>query len=143
MADKQTPAFVLVDDDEDDRYFIRQALHQLRSSYPVVEFANGSDFIDYLKQELAEKGSERVLWMVLMDINMPLMNGVEVLKTMRQHPLWKQVPVIMFTSLPDQDKDLISFGATACIPKPLSVSELSKQMKTTFAPWLENPIVLE
>lgn len=134
---------MLVDDDEDDRYFIRQALHQLGSTYPVVEFVNGSDFLDYLKQELVEKGSEKVLWLVLMDIHMPGMNGIEVLRTMRQHPLWKQVPVIMFTSLPDQEKDLLAFGATACIPKPLSVSELSEQMKTTFAPWLENPIGLE
>lgn len=137
------PSFVLVDDDEEDRYFIRQALHQLGSSYPVVEFGNGIDFIDYLRQELADKGSEKVLWLVLMDIHMPEINGIEVLNTMHEHPLWQQVPVIMFTTLPDQDKELIALGASACIQKPLSVSELSQQMNTTFAPWLENPAVME
>lgn len=139
-----SPAFVVVDDDEDDRYFLRQAIAKSGSRYPVVEFDNGPDFLAYLTEELNQKGGDAIAWLVLMDLNMPLMNGKDVLTHMRQHPVWQRIPVIVLTGQdePEGPTRLNALGATDYVVKTASLDKLAQHIQTTFAPWLDNPIRL-
>lgn len=142
---QDAPSFVLVEPDEDDRYLMREAIRQTGSDYSVIELASGADLISYLQRELHEKGSQKVLWLIILDFNMPAMSGLDVLKTMQQNELWKQVPVIILTANEDPAiKDqVLAAGASAYVAKPFSVEELADQMRTTFAPWIQNPVSLQ
>lgn len=145
MNDHETASFVLVDDDEDDRFFMREAVERSGSSYKIEEFTTGQAFLDYLQRELDQKGGEKVLWLVILDLNLPDMDGKEILEKMQQHRIWSQVPVIVLSGQEglNQAADLKALGANAYLLKPSSMAELVAHIQTTFAPWLENPIRVE
>lgn len=136
--DNLTPAFVLVDDDDDDRLLMRMALNQTGISLPIVELADGTELITYLAEELVEKGDSQVLWLVIMDINMPIMNGTEALQIMQQHTLWRQVPVLMLSTSDDPKHvhSVIQLGATGYMTKPSSYHGYIPPIKATFSSWL-------
>ncbi|MBO0939639.1 response regulator [Fibrella sp. HMF5335] len=144
MDANNTPAFVLVDDDADDRFFMREAVERSGSTYRVEEFATGAEFLAYLQQELDEKGGEKVLWLVILDLNLPDMDGKAILKAMQQRPIWSQVPVIVLSGQEgsSQAADLKALGANDYLVKPSSMDELVHHIQTTFAPWLEQPVRL-
>jgi len=68
---KQGP-IVVVDDDADDQYLYQQALQQLNLPNEIVFFSNGRDALEYLSQAAIDP------FIILCDINMPLMNGLEL-----------------------------------------------------------------
>lgn len=142
---QEAPSFVLVEPDEDDRLFMREAVRQTGSPYSIVELTSGPDLIAYLQQELREKGDKKVLWLLVMDFNMPAMNGLEVLRTMQQHPLWRQVPVIVLSAFEDPDikAQVLEAGAASYLVKPTSIEQLADQIIRAFGPWIANPISLQ
>jgi len=142
---QEAPAFVLVEPDEDDRLFMREAVRQTGSQYAIVELTSGPDLIAYLQQELKDKGDKKVLWLIVMDFNMPAMNGLEVLRTMQQHPLWQQVPVIVLSAFEDPDikAQVLEAGASSYLVKPTSIEQLTDQILRAFGPWITNPISLQ
>lgn len=141
-SDDEIPAFVLVDDDEDDRYFMREAVRYAGDRYKVEEFTTGQQFLDYLSRELAQKGGKKVLWLVILDLNLPDISGEYILQVMKQHPVWQQVPVIILSGQEgiDQGKKILSLGAADYIVKPSNIEELVNHIHDTFAPWLSRPV---
>jgi len=133
----ERPSFVLVDDDDDDRLLMRMALEAAGNRYPMVELADGTELIAYLQQELARKGDQKMLWLVILDLNMPIMSGSEALSIMRQHPLWRHVPVLMLSTVDDQKyiEDLLMAGANNYIAKPTTFHGYIEPIKHTFSPW--------
>jgi DNA-binding response OmpR family regulator len=142
MDANNVPSFVLVDDDADDRFFMREAVAQSGSDYKVEEFPTGQAFLDFLQRELDEKGGEKVLWLVILDLNLPDMDGKDVLRRMQTNPIWQQVPVIVLSGQEgdSQAEDLKALGASDYLVKPSSMAELVQHIRETFAPWLTNPI---
>lgn len=144
MNTNDLPAFVLVDDDEDDRFFMKEAVERSGGQYKIEEFRNGQTFLDYLQRELDEKGGEKVLWLVILDLNLPDMDGKAILRTMQSHRTWSQVPVIVLSGQEggNQVEELRELGANDYLVKPSSLGELVHHIQTTFAPWLESPVKL-
>jgi CheY-like chemotaxis protein len=145
MMINDTPSFVLVDDDEDDRFFMREAVERSGSAYAVVEFSKGQEFLDFLQRELDQKGGEKVLWLVILDLNLPDMDGKDILRRMQTKPIWQQVPVIVLSGQEGatQAEDLKALGASDYLVKPSSIDELVQHIQETFAPWLTNPVRVE
>jgi CheY-like chemotaxis protein len=134
-------AYVVVDDDEDDRFILRLTLKEANRQLPVHEFSNGQEFIDYLTQHAAEYDKDRFNWLVVLDINMPLLNGLETLKQLRQNPRWSNFPVLMLST--SNDPMLIEkayrLGANGYVTKPKSPAEFVKLFDQFFAPLLLDP----
>jgi two-component system, chemotaxis family, chemotaxis protein CheY len=95
----------------------------IREGYDVVEAANGEDAIKRLDSDKID--------MVITDLNMPRMNGLELLKKVREDPAKKFMPIIMLTTESDRDTVLEgkASGVTGWIIKPFTPDKLIEVVK--------------
>ena len=113
---------LLVDDDADDRIIILDALQMINPDV-VVSFAeNGEKALAVLEQGVVNK---QLPCLVVLDLNMPKMNGTETLRNIKRNELLKNIRVVIYsTSISYLEKEkCMSMGAEAYIPKPISFKE--------------------
>ena len=113
----------LVDDDQDDLDIVQEALVQNSYKGPVLPLTNGQLLIDQLN---IEKGPTGPL-VIILDLNMPLMDGFQALKAIRRHPEYKSVPVIILTASSRKEDEIRSFelGCDYFISKPAKIDDYS------------------
>jgi len=125
---------LLVDDDEDNLYLMRTAFDMAGSQHPLRSVNNGEDAIAYLQGSGMFADRTKYPWPVVMvlDLNMPKMNGFQVLEWVRSQPVLKRlVVVILSASMRSQDVDrAYDLGATAFLVKPTDLDDLAAMMKT-------------
>jgi CheY-like chemotaxis protein len=88
---------VLVENDDNDVFFIERALNRAGFEFPLTRLADGQDAIDYFSR-LDESAAPDL---ILLDIQMPRRNGFEVLEWLRRQPAFRERRVIMLTSSDD------------------------------------------
>jgi two-component system, chemotaxis family, chemotaxis protein CheY len=95
----------------------------IREGYDVVEAGNGEDAIKKLDSDKID--------LVITDLNMPIMNGLELLKKIREDPKNKFMPIVMLTTESDRDTVLEgkASGVTGWIIKPFSPDRLIEVVK--------------
>jgi len=89
------PYILLVDDDPDDMTFLREAIESLNKEFHISECKDGRTALNYLKEK---KKSNELPCLVVLDINMPILDGREVLAIMRSDIELKNIPVVIFTT---------------------------------------------
>jgi CheY-like chemotaxis protein len=107
----------LVDDDDDDRLLARQALESVAEEIEIVELTNGYQLLAVLEAAPSVEPA-----MVLMDMNMPLVNGIEALAALKSRDDWRHIPVVMFSTNenPKFVEKAYQLGVNAYIVKPAS-----------------------
>jgi two-component system, cell cycle response regulator DivK len=113
---------VVADDDPVSRGLIRDVLEP--QSYEVFEASNGEEALTMIAETRPD--------LVLLDIQMPVLDGYEVLKKLRADVRFRDIPVAIVTALAmagDRERAL-SVGSNAYITKPISVSALRAQVRT-------------
>ena len=104
----------------DDSRFTRSVLRKMMVAmeFDVVEAENGMEAVSLLEEEVFD--------LCLVDLNMPEMTGIEVLRAMAAHDQWSQIPAIMITDEPDQDRidQAKAAGAVEILPKPFQAPVL-------------------
>jgi CheY-like chemotaxis protein len=122
MMKKEDLLIYSVDDDKDERFFIKEAFLDIIHKDQLRFFSNGLELINALKIE------KTLPDLVFMDLNMPLMNGCEALEIIKSNPLWKSIAVVIFsTSNYEKDSNkCISAGAMKYVCKPASMMEYPK-----------------
>ena len=90
--------------------------------------------------EILEKNKEFEPEMILLDINLPGMNGFEILQYVRTKTAYKNIPVVMFTSSDNEGdiKKSYDYGANAYLVKPESLQTLKEVLQDTFNFWLKH-----
>lgn len=83
-------SILLVDDDLDDKYFFSMALEEIHPEIKLQTASDGAEAFERLNQAEPD--------IILLDLIMPGMSGVTFLKKIKQHPLFKNIPVIVYTS---------------------------------------------
>lgn len=113
------PQILVVEDDVEDRYFISQTFTELGFEDAVTFVEGGQMLIDYL----AKGGATPKL--IVMDLNMPRLNGTEVLKTLKEHDSYRDIPVVIFsTSVNELEKEAcLALGAHEYVTKPIRYSD--------------------
>lgn len=112
------PVIYIVDDDEDDLFFIKSSVLNNIPGCTVKCFTNGKLLVDCLKS-----GKENLPVFIIMDLNMPVLNGKETMMHLRDHKLASNTPVVIFSTSnnPHEKKTCLEYGAKAYYSKPASV----------------------
>jgi two-component system, chemotaxis family, chemotaxis protein CheY len=109
---------IIADDSRVMRNIIENAIKPL--GLAILHAGNGQEVLDFLERE----GSEIVL--ILLDWNMPVMNGLEVLETIKKNKVYTHIPVLMVSTESEDDKMNKAFaaGAKGYISKPFTPERL-------------------
>lgn len=129
MSNKHGQFILCVDDDEDDHFFLKSAIKEVEPDMETMEFHNGAQALKYLKE--AKKEHELPCVMVL-DINMPVMDGKETLRLIKSDPVLSHVHVVVLTTSTTQaDKEYFASLGVEMYSKPVSAQGL-KQIAELF-----------
>ena len=123
---------LLVEDDRVDSMTIRRALEEVAINNRLDTVSNGEEALAYL---LSAENDLPAL--ILLDLNMPRMNGIEFLKTVKTHKGLKKVPVVVLTtSRAEQDINAsFELGAAGYMVKPLDYREFIEAVMTIARYW--------
>jgi len=88
----QQKTILCIDDDDDDSDLIRDIIHDVDTSIHVLRASNGEEALTLLQADGLLPS------LILLDINMPVMGGKETLKRLKEHQLYHNIPVIVFTT---------------------------------------------
>lgn len=133
---------LLVEDNEDDIFLMRRALKAADLLNPLLVVTDGQQAVDYLSGE--GKYSDREQYplpcLVLLDMKLPYLNGLEVIKWIRQQPPLQTLLVVFLTSSKNEmDIDhAYRFGANAFLVKPPSVEKLAEMLKALKEFWFHH-----
>ena len=144
MQDKhKIPITILIcDDDEDDRLLTQQALEDAHIANDLRFVEDGEDLLDYLHQRgtyAGETGAAPRPGLILLDLNMPNMDGREALKIIKADPTLRDIPVVVLTTSGLDDDVIKSYqlGVNSFITKPVTFSGLVEAMNVLGRYWLE------
>jgi CheY-like chemotaxis protein len=116
-------SILLVEDNRDDVELTVMALSEAKITNPVVVARNGVEALDYLFGTGSHAGRDTTDQpvVVLLDIKLPLLNGLDVLKRMREDERTRRTPVVMLTSSTEQADiaDTYDLGANSYVRKPV------------------------
>ena len=129
---------LLVDDSPRDTELALEALAQYHIANEVVTLRDGAEALDYLHRRgpfAGRPGTDPAV--ILLDLKMPKVDGLEVLRDVKADPGLKVIPVVMMTSS-REEQDLVrsyQLGANAYVVKPLSFHEFVEAVKVVGAFW--------
>jgi two-component system, cell cycle response regulator DivK len=114
--------FILVAEDLDDTRQLLRTLLELRG-HAVTEAANG--------QEAIKAAQEHPPDMILMDINMPVMDGIAAIQALRSYPSTKEIPIVALTARADGEwrERILSAGCNAILRKPVPFDEVEATIR--------------
>jgi CheY-like chemotaxis protein len=123
------PAVLLVDDDPDDVFFLTEAFQQVDSNYAYVEAYDGEAALAILKDMYSRKEQPAL---IVLDINLPLLSGRELLTILKDDPKYSNIPVVVFTTSSNPfDRQHCKQYQVELMTKPLShkgLNGLAKHM---------------
>ena len=118
---------MFVDDDADDLLLIHDVLKDISAGYIIEEAHNGREALETLEKCLQEGA---LPCLIVLDINMPVMDGKETLVQIRRTEGFKEIPVVIFTtSKSELDKMFFQQYNVEMVTKPPSYSELEKVVR--------------
>ena len=131
---------LLVEDNPSDIMLTKRALDQNKITNKLVVAENGREALDYLlgAGKYAGRDVRELPAVVLLDLKLPLIDGLEVLKEIRSNEFTRLHPVVILTSS-DQEKDIIDsykLGANSYIRKPVDFHQFADAVRTLGMYWL-------
>ena len=132
---------VMAEDDPDDRLLTREAMEEshLLNSLDFVE--DGVELFEYLRREgkYAELKGAPLPGVILLDLNMPRMDGREALEKLKQDPVLKKIPVVILTTSKAEEDILQSYdlGVSSYIMKPVTFEGMVRVMMSFSDYWFQ------
>lgn len=136
LGDRTAYQVLVVDDEPGDVELIRLALAESPYRCHVTSAGNGREALDFLRgQRAASKASSPDL--MLLDLNMPQMNGREVLREMKADPDLAHIPVVVLTTSVVERDVLASYslGASGFVTKPMDMDEFFRAIRGVEEYW--------
>jgi len=136
----RTVEILLVEDNPNDIELTMHALKQANLSNPIHVVRDGAEALDFLfaTGAYAQRSVRNGPKVVLLDLKLPKIDGIEVLKRIRSHPDTKTIPVVALTSS-HEDRDLrecYEFGVNSYIVKPVDFDQFTEAVRLVGSYWL-------
>lgn len=128
---------LLVEDNQDDIDLTIRALRKSNILNEIIVKKDGEEALAYLFNEVPAD-IEKIPAVILLDINMPKVNGIEVLKQIKENERTKHIPVVMLTTS-KEEKDLFdsyNLGCNSYIRKPVDFNQFADAVKGVGLYWL-------
>lgn len=130
---------LLAEDDEDDYLITKMAFQKSQIRNPLHHVKNGEELMDYLRHNgryASENPPCPIL--ILLDLNMPKMDGREALKAIKSDPKLKKIPVVILTTSKSEEDILLTYelGANSFIKKPTNFHDFLKILGSLTEYWL-------
>jgi len=131
---------VVVEDNPDDAILIKRILKQHKLANEIVVLRDGVEAVDYLFGIGAYAGRDIMALpeLVLLDLQLPRLNGLDVLKRMREVPRTKSVPVIVLTVSKEEGDRIASYnlGANSYMTKPVDFTKFAESIRQLRVSWI-------
>ena len=131
---------LLVEDNEDDMDLALHALRREKVANSIFVVRDGEEALDFLfcRGAFAQRSFDRPPKLVLLDLKLPKVDGMEVLKQVKSDPRTKTIPIVIMTSS-KEERDLVagySFGANSYIQKPVDFDQFRETVKSVGLYWV-------
>lgn len=129
---KNAKPILLVEDDQVDAITVKRALKDLNVTNRLDISSNGEEALDFLKNDRNQKPG-----IILLDLNMPRMNGIEFLKIAKKDELLKRIPVVVLTTSKEEQDRIESFelGVAGYMIKPVDYLQFVEVMRAIDMYW--------
>jgi CheY-like chemotaxis protein len=132
---------LVADDDEEDRMLIQDAMEESKLLNPLHFVVDGQEVMDYLlrKGKFVDSEKNPLPGLILLDLNMPKMDGREVLKEIKSNPELRAIPIIVLTTSKAEQDILRTYdlGVNSYITKPVTFDGLVDIVKNLGKYWFE------
>jgi two-component system response regulator len=131
---------LVAEDDADDRFLIQTAFEEKGYTDKLDFVENGVELISYL----TDKGKDDMPRIILLDLNMPKKDGRQVLRELKQHELFKRIPIVVFTTTKNENEigRCYDLGANTYIVKPTTFNELLFLVEQIRSYWLNAATIM-
>lgn len=130
--------FILIaEDDADDRFLLRTAFEERGYDDHLIFVENGIELMNYLG-EIQNQNAARIFpEFILLDLNMPKMDGREVLQKLKEHKAFKSIPVVVYSTTKNEGemKKCYELGADLYIVKPSRFDSLLQTVDDLHSHW--------
>jgi CheY-like chemotaxis protein len=137
----RTDLILHVENEPDDVFIVQRALKKIGVLNPMAHVENGELAVDYLSGciPITDKTEHLLPSLILLDLSMPRMGGIEVLRWIRSQPIIKRVIVIVLTSSQNQNDITAAYdnGANGYLVKPVGMPDFQAILASLKAYWLE------
>ena len=117
---------LLIDDDKDDHEIFKTELHRYNPTITFFSAYDGQEGFDFLLKETVHY--------IFLDINMPVLNGIDLLRLIKKDEILRQIPVIMYSTSDGRGykKMALDLGAAHYFTKPTTIQGMHKLFETVF-----------
>lgn len=132
---------LIADDDADDRILIADAFEEARLSNPVDFVEDGIELLEFLRHEgkYADLSEDHLPGLILLDLNMPRMDGRTALEEIRKDERLRRIPVVVLTTSKSEEDILKTYnlGVNSFITKPVTFERLCDVISVVSKYWIE------
>jgi two-component system response regulator len=140
---------LLVEDNMNDAELITRALRKVNLSNNLVHVKDGAEALDFIfaKGEFAEREAKKMPKVILLDIKMPRVDGIEVLRQVKGNDATKLIPVVIMTSSKEEQDIIISYklGVNSFVVKPVEFQDFAKAVSELGLYWVlvnQPPVII-
>ncbi len=131
---------LLVEDNPDDEELTRKALNDASIANEIVVVGSGIEALDYLfgTGAYADRDLSRLPQLILLDLKLPNLSGLQVLERLRADPHTKLIPVVILTTSSEEEDVLASYqlGANSYVRKPVDFGQFTEAIRHVGLYWL-------
>ena len=149
MTNLNEVEILLVEDNKNDATLAIRALKKVNLCNNLIHVKDGVEALEFLfgTGQYSERQTKKNPKVILLDIKMPKMDGIEVLRQIRSNPATKAIPVVIMTSSKEENDIIQSYelGVNSFVVKPVDFNSFSKAVSELGLYWLlvnESPVAL-
>ena len=131
---------LLIDDNNDDAELVMRELKKFNMANNLLHLKDGEEALAFLfgTGNFKDRDNKKSPKLILMDIHMPKLNGIEVLEKIKADPMTRSIPVVMLTSSKEDPdiKKCYQLGANSYIVKPVNFTRFTEAIRSLGFYWL-------